>query len=32
VLLDLISDDNHGFLQRTMLLQFALVAGAAPTE
>jgi hypothetical protein len=31
ILLDLISDDNHGFLQRTVLLQFA-VAGAPPTD
>jgi hypothetical protein len=29
-LLDIISDDNHGFLQRSMLLQFKLVAPAQP--
>jgi hypothetical protein len=28
-LLDIISDDNHGFLQRSILLQFALVAPKA---
>ncbi len=30
-LLDIISDDNHGFLQRSVLLQFKLVPPAAPT-
>ena len=29
-LLTLISDDNHGFLQRSILLQFALPAPSPP--
>jgi hypothetical protein len=32
IVLDLISDDNHGFLQRTVLLQFVLAETAAATE
>jgi hypothetical protein len=32
IVLDLISDDNHGFLQRTVLLQFVMAATAPATD